>query len=75
MVCSELTGSSKLVNLIGKRIVGSLIFTVVYLLAILSFNTFLKLHPEARNGILTLAIATTAVYAVGMITIIFYYKD
>ena len=60
--------------LLGKKIVGGVLFTLTYIVSLISFHEFLNKHPEARNPILMLLGLTTLVFISGIIILAKYYK-
>ena len=64
----------RVINALGNRISGIIIFTLAYLSSIYSFNKFLRIHPEAGGAITVLLIVTSIVYIIGIIVVIKYYK-
>ncbi len=53
-----------------KRILGFVLFTVLYIFSLISYNKFLSKTPEATRGIYVLAVMSTLVYAVGLVLLL-----
>ncbi|MCE4627249.1 MAG: hypothetical protein F7B78_06355 [Desulfurococcales archaeon] len=53
-----------------KRILGFVLFTVLYIFSLISYNKFLSKTPEAARGIYVLAVMSTLVYAVGLVLLL-----
>ena len=64
----------RLVQLLGRRSAGVVLFTLAYLASLASFHAFLHEHPEARGPILWLAILTSIVYIAGLAILALYYR-
>ena len=65
---------ARLVQLVGRRSTGAVLFTLAYLASLASFHAFFREHPEARGPILGLAILTSVVYFVGLAILALYYR-
>lgn len=53
---------------LGKvKIGGFILFTIVYIMTLVSLHNFLVKTPEVYDGVMLLAVLSTIVYAVGVV--------
>ena len=53
-----------------ERFLGFVLFTVLYIFSLISYNKLLSKTPEAARGIYALAVMSTLVYAVGLVLLL-----